>query len=539
MEKYITRIYGILILIGLCISIFAAVKPGAAVFTESDAIPAEDWTGKMNMEHTASGLVYTAVLPDNQPEGCILAFDTYHTEAEVSVGDTIIYSVKHRDGSFTRTTGFRWNYISLKQEYSGQPVTIRIHSIYKNQTISEPSVYYGKQTPVSWSIVKKDLVHFMVSLLILVLGLAMFFYAYFIAGKKTEHTALKHFTIFTVLLGIWVVCDSSLSMLIIPYHVALSFLVHISLMLMPIPFLLFVRTTCQDKEHPLWYVYCYFNCAIVIIRMVLQLLGIRDFLETLWMTHVSLMLFLCVGCYLCVRELLTGRATAQMRINIAGIILILATTFVDLLYYKLTSKSSTYGAIGFLLYTIIMGIATIRRSRRILEMAQENEIYRRLAFTDELTGLFNRTAFNRDLKLRETELADGQTQIEPTAIFMFDLNNLKKCNDGYGHDCGDLYLTTASSIIERTFETEGRCYRIGGDEFCVVIPFVSRSDILNHINVLRRKIREQNNDSFVVPIEIATGYAIYDPSIDHSLSDTKKRADEAMYHNKEKLKNTD
>lgn len=537
MEKYITRIYGILIFIGLCISIFAAVKPGTAVFTQSVNTSVEDWTEKMNMEHTASGLVYTMVLPDNQPEDCILAFDTSHAETEVSVGDTIIYSVKHRDGFFTRTTGYRWNYISLKQKYSGQPVTIRINSIYKNQTVSEPDIYYGKQSPVSWYIARKDLVHFIVSLLILVLGLVMLLYAYFIVGKKAANTALKHFTIFTVLLGIWVFCDSSLSTLLIPYHVALSFLVHISLMLMPIPFLLFVRTTCQDKEHPLWYVYCYFNCAIVVIRMVLQLSGIQDFLETLWMTHVSLMLFLCIGCYLCVRELLTGSTTAQMRINIAGIILILATTFVDLLYYKLTAKSSTYGAIGFLLYTIMMGIATIRRSRRILEMAQENEIYRRLAFTDELTGLFNRTAFNRDLQLRQTELADGQTQIEPTAIFMFDLNNLKKCNDGYGHDYGDRYLTTASSIIEHTFETEGRCYRIGGDEFCAVIPFISQNNILNHINTLQRRIREQNNDSFVVPIEIATGYAIYDPSVDHTLSDTKKRADEAMYHNKEKLKN--
>lgn len=538
LERIITNLYRFLILAGLCLCVYAGIRLGNVTFSETGTAQARNWTNSLYKEYTDAGLVYTGTLPEGETHDRILAFDTHHTETEVLIGDTVVYSLKAKDGAISRTTGYSWNYVHIKKEYGGEPITIRLNTIYKNQDITEASIYYGDQGAISGQITKENLFHFVVSLLILTIGIAMFFYAYFIAERNTANAVLKHFTIFTLLLGTWALTGSSLCALLIPYGVALAFLTHISLMLMPIPFLLFIRTTCQDKEHPLWYVYCMFNCAIVFIRLLLQLTGICDLLETLWLTHLSLGVFLCVGFYLTARELLTGRATTQMRINIMGIILIFATTLIDLLYYRLTNNVSTYGVLGFLLYTVIIGTTTIRRSRRILQMAQENEIYRKLAFTDELTGLFNRAAFNRDMKQRQAELsADGRIQTIPTVIFMFDLNNLKQCNDGFGHDRGDQYLTSAASIIEHTFGSEGRCYRIGGDEFCAVIPFISRSNILNLLNVLRRKIREQNNRTFVVPIEIATGYAIYDPSIDQDLSDTKKRADEAMYQNKEQLKN--
>lgn len=539
MEKNITRIYRFLILAGLVLCLYMGVQFRNTTYSDTDSTAVENWTKIMHKEASDSGLTYTRTLPKGEDEDKILAFDSHHTEVEVMVADKLIYSLKAREGSFSKTTGYCWNYVHIKREYGGLPLTIRLNTIYDDQTISDSSIYYGKQSPISGQITRDALFHFIVSLLILTLGVAMFFYAYFVAGKSYATTALKHFTIFTILLGTWALTGSSLCALLIPYSVALAAFTHISLMLMPIPFLLFIRTTCQDKEHPLWYVYCIFNCAIVFIRILLQITGIADLLETLWMTHLSLVVFLCVGCYLCARELLTGKASAQMRINIMGIILILATTLIDLLYYRLTNKVSTYGVLGFLLYTFIIGNTTIRRSHNILQMARENEIYRKLAFTDDLTGLFNRTAFNRDLKQHQPDTAsDGLSHTAPTVIFMFDLNNLKKCNDNFGHDYGDQYLIAASAVIEHTFDSDGRCYRIGGDEFCVIMPFISHNHILNLLNVLRRKVREQNHKPFVVPVEIATGFAIYDPSIDQDLSDTKKRADDAMYQNKMQLKET-
>ena len=56
---------------------------------------------------------------------------------------------------------------------------------------------------------------------------------------------------------------------------------------------------------------------------------------------------------------------------------------------------------------------------------------------------------------------------------MFDLNDLKKCNDTYGHDYGDQYIMMASEILKKLFALDGKCYRIGGDEFCALVPYAS------------------------------------------------------------------
>lgn len=58
---------------------------------------------------------------------------------------------------------------------------------------------------------------------------------------------------------------------------------------------------------------------------------------------------------------------------------------------------------------------------------------------------------------------------DKTAIVMLDLNNLKKCNDRYGHEAGDTYLKKASEMITNAFSQENTVYRIGGDEFCVIM----------------------------------------------------------------------
>jgi diguanylate cyclase (GGDEF)-like protein len=169
----------------------------------------------------------------------------------------------------------------------------------------------------------------------------------------------------------------------------------------------------------------------------------------------------------------------------------------------------------------------------MLERANESEIYRKLAYTDELTGLYNRTAFKRDIVNQQTvDKTTGATSIAPTVIFMFDLNDLKKCNDTYGHEYGDKYISMASSIINHVFGHEGRCYRIGGDEFCVILPFISNKDLSASLELFRRKVRECNRKRFVVPVTIAVGYAVYDPNIDQTLSDTQNRADALMYQDK-------
>lgn len=537
MERKVTHLYQIILVILFLIGFYAIFKIQNNVYSYNSDNMVEDWTNRMDVEKTDATLLYSIKLPAVHNSNKVIAFSTFHAIAEVRVNDTLIYSLTSSDNSFAKTTGYNWNFVLLQEEYAGQRLTIQLKSVYDSK-LTRPAIYYGRHNAVSRTIATKDLFNFLISVFIFIFGLLTFFYSYLVAERSDS--SLKHFSIFTILLGIWQFSDSSLCMLLIPWSVTLAFAAHGSLMLMPIPFLLFLRTTYQDQENPLWYIYCLFNCAVCVVRITLQLASVRDLRETLWMTHISIVVFVMVALYLSIRELIVNRMTKQMRINIGCIFIIMGTTLADLLSYNITGQNSTYGSMGFLLYILIMGSYIVKRSRHLLLHAHENEVYRKLAFTDELTGLFNRTAFRQDIDSRtQTDAQSGRTTISPTVILMFDLNNLKKCNDTFGHEYGDQYIMISSQAIEQVFGSIGRCYRIGGDEFCVILPFTSQNEIENCLEQFRRKLRERNRKPFVVPINVAAGYAIYDSSIDNTLDDTQNRADELMYQNKQHLKKDD
>lgn len=111
-------------------------------------------------------------------------------------------------------------------------------------------------------------------------------------------------------------------------------------------------------------------------------------------------------------------------------------------------------------YIILVGFQAARETLKQLDQGRQAELLVELADIDNLTGLYNRNTYDKWVK--EHPRPDG------TTMLTFDLNYLKKCNDTLGHAMGDLYIRSAAQIISRVFEGRGKCYRIGGDEYCVI-----------------------------------------------------------------------
>jgi diguanylate cyclase (GGDEF)-like protein len=88
------------------------------------------------------------------------------------------------------------------------------------------------------------------------------------------------------------------------------------------------------------------------------------------------------------------------------------------------------------------------------------------ALTDALTGLGNRRRLMADL---ERQLARASAD-EPCALMLFDLDGFKQYNDWYGHPAGDTLLARLGSRLAAAVEPTGTPYRLGGDEFCAIVP---------------------------------------------------------------------
>lgn len=85
------------------------------------------------------------------------------------------------------------------------------------------------------------------------------------------------------------------------------------------------------------------------------------------------------------------------------------------------------------------------------------------AYRDELTGLYNRRAYEESLN----QIRKGSW--EYVAVAVFDVNSLKEINDKIGHTAGDELLKGAASIIKKVYGDYGKCYRTGGDEFVAIL----------------------------------------------------------------------
>ena len=155
----------------------------------------------------------------------------------------------------------------------------------------------------------------------------------------------------------------------------------------------------------------------------------------------------------------------------------------------------------------------------------------KIAYLDSLTGVENKTAYDAAVKQLNENIGCGIS----FAIAVLDLNDLKKTNDTLGHYYGDMLIANAAKLIQTAF---AGCpvYRIGGDEFAVIIYGANsaNSDALR--KNLETAIEAQRERDGEQHISIACGIAEFQPDTDQCYADVFTRADNEMYENKSKMK---
>ncbi len=540
MKKRVTGIYFVLLLTGILYAVFIAfsTRDNIIVNTRAEEKEVIIWDHDMEMTKEGDTYYYRRMLPEENTSEKVIVYNTVHMYLEVFIDGNKVYELKTGKDTAVKTTGFCWNTITLTKEDAGREIVFCVTPVYHDSKPKE-SFYYGTYQEIERRILTERILELALAVLIALAGFVMLFYGFFVVEKGQDAEIIIQFAVFSMMLGIWSVGETQILDWIFPCSIIIVFISHLMLMILPIPFVLFLRHMYHDEESRLWSFCCYLNCVVIALRVILQIMGIYDLRETLLLTHVCLLIIAVVCAVMTIREIMSHNFSGQVRLNSICVMVMLLSTILELAIYRLGNQSTPLGSIGFLIYVVVMGIANVRRTRELMEQARENALYRKLAYTDELTGLANRTAFNEDLQKRiEQNEMPGKEKTLPTTIFMFDLNDLKKCNDTYGHDYGDQYIKMAADVLKKMFEREGKCYRIGGDEFCAWAPDISLENINEKLLFLEQETRKLNEKGFVVTFSMAAGYAVYEESKDGSgLYNTMKRADVMMYEKKQQYKN--
>ena len=166
----------------------------------------------------------------------------------------------------------------------------------------------------------------------------------------------------------------------------------------------------------------------------------------------------------------------------------------------------------------------------ITERRKMEEKLESIAFTDQLTGLYNRRGF---LNLAERQVKLAKRSKQKMLLFYIDLDGMKWINDHLGHEEGDKALVNAAKIMVKTFRESDIISRIGGDEFTVLAVNADENVSGSLVERFHKLINYTNSrKGRKYRLSISIGFAVYDPKSPCSLDELMSRADISMYEDK-------
>jgi len=179
----------------------------------------------------------------------------------------------------------------------------------------------------------------------------------------------------------------------------------------------------------------------------------------------------------------------------------------------------------------------IRRKRFQESLRASYDISLSMALTDTLTGLYNRRYLEVHL---EKLLQKNRTEKKSLAVLMIDIDHFKSVNDTWGHGVGDEVLQTFAQRLQKGLRSEDLVARLGGEEFTVILPDVSKDRAYRVAERLRRAMAKDkfacNTESGCLDITTSIGGAIIDFE-EHTVAEALERADKALYEAKEQGRN--
>jgi len=171
---------------------------------------------------------------------------------------------------------------------------------------------------------------------------------------------------------------------------------------------------------------------------------------------------------------------------------------------------------------------------QVVRLQKELEETRKESIKDHLTGLLTRRAYDEAIKKIENTFIRNNTQY---AIVFFDLDHFKKINDTYGHEAGDIVLSTFAKILGKHTRDLDIVSRYGGEEFIAIVHFNLKRELLKYLKRIKSIIQENNflyknqkiHLTFSAGVSVRNNHSSYDSTI--------QKADMLLYEAKEAGRN--
>ena len=452
----------------------------------------------------------------------------YHLK--VSAGSQVLY--QYDDSSFPRNDQMASKVnctATLPGNYKGETIAFTYENTH-NGVFRIGKICIGAADAVFFYHCYKDSFTLITILVMTVLGILSVCISLYLKHMQVGEKRFADIACFLLFCVCWFLTDSSMAQMIGGSSPVIRYISFYAFMLLAIPMLHFIKNTESMKNcRVIDIIICIFY-ANALIQSTLNYLGIFDFIDMLFVTHLLLFGGICVLLTLLIR---TYRKSGDKELYtiLWSFIVVAGGGIVSLILYWLLKISyyEVFFECGIIILIILLIRVLIITMVQNLKFRTETMVYQRLAKEDPLTGMKNRRAFDEAI----AKIEENTCTYDNLYLVFMDLNRLKNINDTLGHHVGDELIVAAARCIEKAYGADGSCFRIGGDEFCALVPNTELS-VKDLSDRLDEEIRLYNNICSRYQISISKGISNLRSSDGtmKSVSDWKEEADLKMYENK-------
>ncbi len=469
-------------------------------------------------------------LPKTQFRTSVLVFSVYQKNIAVYVDDDLIYESEFEPkGINCQTPGSGRFNIQLPEKFEGKTVHIQYERVVKKDVgpIGSIDIINGRGNSQLF-IVNGSIILFIITS-VFMLGVLLVIISTSFKSSGIDVLSLVFLALFDISSIIWIWCNSKMLQFLTSNLILIHGLEYISFYLMPVTLWAFLWLN--------WKSYSKFSFPMLTIEagffalaLTLKVLKICDFFALLKIFH--LLAFINIVVLILMATQVFKSKSFFLKLYYFGFLFLCIGGIIDIIRFYTDyhiHSSNVFFVIGILFLGICIILSFTYSAKDKLKERIERDLYKMLAYTDALTKINNRLMFEKDLDNTQENIETYDNII----IIILDVNNFKIINDNYGHLQGDEMLKIIANELVNVFGDVGKCYRIGGDEFSLIITNRNIEEMTTLLQILDEKLESKEFD---FPVSVSYGVTQYDKLVHNGLQDVFKSSDDNMYANKKRRK---
>lgn len=397
-------------------------------------------------------------------------------------------------------------FASISPELAGKTLNIVYHPLY-SASMNVHDIYFGTMGDLKLYVLFANTA--ITTAIIILLTIALFCISISLSHRFKNYAsndwAFYHMGCLLLAASMYLVCTSDLPQFAFNIQASFEFIGLFCLILIPIHYAAFCSEIFGEYRHS-FEILQITGWTIPVVQCFLMFTGIMDSPIILSLSQAHMIITFAYAFYVVYKKIKDGlRSVEILLFAVSDILLLLIAASAITVFFTSNSPYAylTVVGLGSIIFSGLQFLAVLEKEIRYFKDVKAIEVYKELAYTDMMTGLLNRTSFNEMLVSMDSVENAG---IEYTLV-IFDLNFLKKVNDTMGHFAGDTVIKGAAAAISKAFSSLGKCYRIGGDEFSVIMENVNKNSIASAMSVLESEVIFFNNEHPNMTLSISKGMA--------------------------------